>query len=171
MMYPRIREPMINPVESPAALPDPGAEVVAFLAGRCAPCPRCEYDLRDIPSAVCPECAEPLILKVGSPRARFGWFILAMAPGCFSGVAACFLAVPITISIVQAFPFNPGIPWPILGAEVFGLTSAGSVWLMYRHRQRILSRSTKRQALLAAAIWAVHIAAFVLLIVAMNFWI
>lgn len=162
---------MADTPQPPTALPDPQAEVVAFLAGRSAPCPRCDYDLRDIRSAVCPECAEPLVLKVGSPRARFGWLILAMVPGCFSGVAACFLAVPITVSIVQAFPFNPGVPWPILGAEVFGLTSAGSVWLLYRHRQRILARSSKRQVLIAAAIWFTHIAAFVLLIVAMNLWI
>jgi hypothetical protein len=162
---------MADTPQPPSTPPDPHAEVVAFLAGRSAPCPRCEYDLRDIRSAVCPECAEPLVLKIGSPRARFGWLILAMAPGCFSGVAACFLAIPITISTWHSLPAGLGVPWPILGAEVFGLTSAGSVWLMYRHRQRILSRSTKRQALLVAAIWAVHIAAFVLLIVAMNVWV
>ncbi|MFU8830317.1 MAG: hypothetical protein ACNA8P_12910, partial [Phycisphaerales bacterium] len=157
--------------EQPDTLHDPHAELVAFLAGRSAPCPRCDYDLRDICSAVCPECAEPLVLKIGSPRARFGWLLFAMAPGCFSGVAACFLAVPITVSIWHTFPAGLGVPWPILGAEVFGLTSAGSVWLMYRHRQRFLSWRTKRQATLAAAVWATHLTVFVLLIVAMNFWI
>ena len=155
----------------PAASTSPEEELIAFLAGRSAPCPRCEYDLRDIRSAVCPECAEPLVLKVGSPRARFGLLIVAMVPGCFSGVAAMFLAVPITISIWHTFPAGLGVPWPILGAEVFGLTSAGSVWLLYRHRQRVLAKSSKKQALLAAAIWATHIAAFVLLIVAMNLWV
>jgi hypothetical protein len=154
----------------PATSTTPEEELIAFLAGRSAPCPRCEYDLRDIQSPVCPECAEPLILKVGSPRARFGWLLFAMTPGCFSGVAACFLAIPITIGIWHTFPAGLGTPWPILGAEVFGITSAGSVWLMYRHRQRILAGSSKKQALIAAAIWTTHIAAFVLLIIAMSLW-
>lgn len=80
---------------------DSEVEVVAFLKGRSVPCPRCAYDLRDIPTATCPECAEPLVLKIGSPRTRFGWLVLAMVPGCFSGVAALFVMIPIFMTIWQ----------------------------------------------------------------------
>ena len=37
-------------------------EVIAYLKGRSVPCPRCAYDLRDAPTATCPECGEPLLL-------------------------------------------------------------------------------------------------------------
>src|SRR5262245_23461040 len=90
-------------------LADTDAELVAFLENRSAPCPRCAYDLRGIQTPKCPECAEPLVLKVGSPRARFGWLVLAMAPGCFSGVAAVFVMVPVIITIVRRYPPGQGM--------------------------------------------------------------
>ncbi|XOV74265.1 MAG: hypothetical protein ACFHWZ_11950 [Phycisphaerales bacterium] len=150
--------------------PAPDQELIAFLAGRSFPCPRCAYDLRDIRAAVCPECAEPLILTIGTPRVRFGWLIVAMVPGSFSGVAAMFLAVPITVSLWYSFPSLRGVPWPMLCAEAFGITSAASVVLMYRRRLAIFRWTTRRQAAFAAGVWAVHIGAFVLLIAAMALW-
>src|SRR5262245_38496225 len=112
------------PVPDAPALSRPShctdAEVLAFLKGRSVPCPRCAYDLRDIPTAQCPECGEPLILKIGSPRARFGWLILAMAPGCFSGVAACFVAIPVAATIGRHFPPGQGPPVPVMFADAFG---------------------------------------------------
>jgi hypothetical protein len=132
---------------------DPDAEVVAFLTGRSAPCPRCAYDLRDIKTAKCPECGEPLVLKVGSPRARFGWLVLAMAPGCFSGVAAMFVLIPVAVSTWQRSP----PPWPIVFADGFGFFSAVSVALMYRHRQRIMSWKARQQGAFAGAVWGVHV--------------
>jgi hypothetical protein len=146
---------------------DPEAEVVAFLRSRSVPCPRCGYDLRDIQSARCPECAEPLVLKIGSPRAHFGWLLLAMAPGCFSGVAAVFVLVPIFIGIWHNLPPGDRMPWPGVAADVFGFLSATTVVLMYRHRHRIMSWRVRRQVAFAATIWAIHIAALALLIVGM----
>ena len=140
---------------------NPEAEVIAFLKERSYPCPRCGYDLRNIQMAVCPECGDPLILKIGSPRARFGWLIIAMAPGCFSGVAAIFLLVPIVGSLWHGIPpGRGGVPWPFFGAEAFGLLSAASVALMYLHRQRIMAWRTRRQATFAIGVWGVHILAF-----------
>lgn len=149
---------------------DDEGEVIAFLNGRSAPCPRCTYDLRDIRKAQCPECGEPLILTVGSPRVRFGWLVLAMVPGCFSGVAAAFLLFPISMTIGRQFPPGHGLPWPIVAADIFGFLSAGSVWLMYRHRHRILSWRARRQGGFVAIIWGAHILAFALFLLAMWFW-
>jgi hypothetical protein len=149
------------------ALRDPDAEVVAFLAGRSAPCPRCGYDLRDIGTAKCPECGEPLVLKVGSPKARFGWLVLAMAPGCFSGVAALFVMVPIALTIGRRFPAGQGVPWPVVVADMFGFLSAASVWLMYRHRHRFMSWPARRQGTFAGAVWGTHVLMFVLLLFGM----
>jgi hypothetical protein len=151
-------------------LHDPEAEVVAFLEGRSVPCPRCAYDLRDIPTARCPECGEPLVLKIGSPRARFGWLVLAMAPGCFSGVAALFVMIPISMTIGRRFPAGQGLPWPVVVADAFGFLSAASVGLMYRHRHRFMSWTARRQGGFAGAVWGTHILVFALLLLAMWLW-
>lgn len=146
---------------------DAETEVVEFLRGRSHPCPRCGYDLRDILTARCPECGEPLVLKIGSPRARFGWLVLAMAPGCFSGVAAVFVMVPIVMSSLGRFGPGQSPPWPVMVADAFGFLSAAAVVLMYRQRQSILAWPARRQSAFAAAVWGVHIVAFGLWVLAM----
>ena len=146
------------------------AEVLAFLKGRSVPCPRCAYDLRDLQNARCPECGEPLVIKIGSPRARFGWLVLAMAPGCFSGVAALFVMVPIAMTIGRRFPPGQGLPWPVVVADAFGFLSAASVVLMYRHRHRFMSWSPRRQGAFAGIVWGIHVLAFGLFLLAMWYW-
>lgn len=146
---------------------DMETQVIAFLRDRSAPCPRCGYDLRDIAVAKCPECAEPLVLKVGSPRARFGWFLLAIAPGCFSGIAAIFLLFPISMTLY--FSRGRGLPWPVICVDVFGFASAATVTLMYRHRHHVLAWHTRKQAIFAASVWAGHLLALALFILAMVF--
>lgn len=155
---------------NPSPFSDPDAEVVAFVRGRSVPCPRCGYDLRDIQTAKCPECGEPLVLKIGSPRPRFGWLVLAMAPGCFSGVAALFLMVPIVVNTVLAFPASSRVPWPLMIADAFGFLSVGTVVLMYRHRHRLMGRTVRRQAIFAAAVWSIHVMMFVVLFLSMLYW-
>lgn len=150
---------------------DPAAEVIAFLKDRSHPCPRCAYDLRNIQSARCPECGEPLILKIGTPRARFGWLIIAMAPGCFSGVAAMFLLVPIFGALWNRAHIGPGgLPVPVLGADAFGFTSAASVVLMYRYRHRIMAWKPRRQATFAIGVWFTHVLAFVIFLLGLWYW-
>ncbi|MFN0010012.1 MAG: hypothetical protein ACKVS8_00045 [Phycisphaerales bacterium] len=145
---------------------DPQAEVVAFLKGRSVPCPRCAYDLRDIHTARCPECGDPLVLKIGSPRAHFGWLVLAMAPGCFSGVAAVFVMIPVYMNLRYPSPAAQGV-WAIIVADAFGFLSAATVVLMYRHRHRIMAWSARRQSVFAGAVWATHVLVLALLILAL----
>jgi len=148
---------------------DPEADVVAYLQGRAVACPRCNYDLRDIQTAKCPECGDLLVLKIASAKPRFGWLILAMAPGCFSGIAAAFMMLPIVYGVWLRLPPGDRMPWPGLVATAFGWLSAASVILMYRHRHRILAWSTRRQAVFAVSIWAVHILMFAAVMTAMWF--
>lgn len=150
-----------RPVDCPSV--GTGAEVVAFLQGRSVPCPRCGYDLCDIKTANCPECAEPLVLKIGSPRARFGWLILAMAPGCFSGVAAVFVLLPIYMNLWREGRTANGV-WAIVGADVFGFFSAAMVVVMYKYRHKIMSWTTRRQGMFAAGVWGIHVLALGLVI-------
>lgn len=152
-----------------AARVDGEDEVVAFLAGRSAPCPKCGYDLKDIQTPRCPECAEPLVLRVGSPRARFGWLIVAIAPGCFSGVAAVFVLVPITLTMIRNVP-GQRVPWPVMIADAFGFLSAAGVLVMYQHRQRVMSWPARKQAWLAGGVWGVHILAFALFVLGMVYF-
>ena len=158
-----------HPPTSMRADPSMDAEVVAFLKGRSALCPRCGYDLRDIGTATCPECGEALELKVGSSRPRFGWLVVAMIPGCFSGVAAVFVLVPIVMTVSGWIPWGQGPPWPVMLAELFGCSSAAAVWAMYRHRHRIMHWKTRRQQIFAAIVWGVHMLAFGLFVLAMSF--
>jgi hypothetical protein len=162
-------DPDANPSHWPR-LPTPQAELIAYLAQRHLPCPRCGYDLRASSSAICPECAEPLELRVGSAKPRFGWLLFAIAPGCFSGVAAIFVSIPIAASLWNGFLPGKGLPWPIIAADIFGYTSAASVVLMYRHRATIMSWPSRRQAAFACGVWAVHIAAFFLVLLWLWFY-
>src|SRR3954469_17948762 len=116
-------DPETNPITT-RPLNGSEAEVVAFLKDRSFPCPLCAYDLRDIQTPKCPECGELLLLKIGSQRPRFGWLVLAMAPGCFSGVAALFVMIPIGIGIWNRFPAGQRMPWPGVAADAFGFLSA-----------------------------------------------
>lgn len=159
-----------DPPPATPATPDPGAEVVAFLRGRSAPCPRCAYDLRDAPTARCPECGEGLTLQIGGTRARFGWLVLAMAPGCFSGVAALFVAVPVGLTLIRFFPPGQGAPWPIVVADAFGFLSAASVVLMYRHRHRFMAWRPSRQRTVAISVWGAHVLMFALVLTALGYW-
>lgn len=151
-------------IQPPPSPTDPEAEVVAFLRGRSTPCPLCGYDIKDVQRAVCPECGEPLVLKIGSPRTHFGWLLLTMAPGCFSGVAAVIVLAPIVLTLWQGIG---GPPWPVVVADAFGFVSAASVALLYGQRQRFLAWSATRQVCWAAGAWAVHVGAFVLVLTAL----
>ncbi len=143
-------------------------ELVEFVRGRSVPCPKCGYELRDLEQAKCPECGEPLVLKVGSPRTRFGWLVLAMAPGSFSGVAACLLIFPL-IRTMSAPP-GRGMPIPVQLAVLFGLLSAASLVLIYRERHRIMGRPDAQQIMFAGGVWAIHVLAFAAMIAALLLW-
>lgn len=146
-----------------------GTEVIEFVRGRNVPCPRCGYELRGLEKPRCPECGEELVLKVGSASSHFGWLVLAMAPGCFSGVAAVILFWPLVITITSNLDSKRGVPIPVRCAVMFGFVSAASLLLMYRARGRIMGWTTKRQAAFAAFVWGVHVLAFVAVVLALFY--
>ncbi len=67
-----------------------------FLHGRDVPCPLCGYNLRDLTQQQCPECRHELLLTVGVAKLRFLWFLLAMTPCTFAGIAARRMRAPWT---------------------------------------------------------------------------
>ncbi len=127
-----------------------------FLRGRDAPCPLCGYNLRDLTQPVCPECRQDLMLAVGVRRLLLVPLLVTVAPGCFSGIAACILMYPMIF-------FGPA-PLPIYLVWTFGAASgAATIWLTLR-RYAFLRQPPRVQWYWAAAVWAVHLAAFGLLV-------
>jgi hypothetical protein len=49
-----------------------------FLAGRDVPCPRCEYNLRDLHGDHCPECGDGLIIRVNMAEPRLAALICGL---------------------------------------------------------------------------------------------
>jgi hypothetical protein len=51
---------------------DDDPHLIAYLAGRDVLCPQCDYNLRDLRAARCPECGEELVLRVNlaEPKQR-----------------------------------------------------------------------------------------------------
>jgi predicted RNA-binding Zn-ribbon protein involved in translation (DUF1610 family) len=132
-------------------------------------CPVCGYNLKALTKPVCPECGNELMLTVGAARHPIGWLLAALAPGFFSGIAACFVLIPI---IGQTF-FGNGRPEPLfLALDSFGWCSGLFAILLAMKRSRFLAQSRLRQRWFAIIIWLIHIAAlgvFILLVAISNF--
>ena len=132
-----------------------------FLREHDADCPVCGYNLKALTRPVCPECGHELVLTVGAPRLRLGWLFVAVAPGFFSGIAACFLLVP----IVGRLGFGDGKMSPTLNTvDLFGWCSGLFAIFLTRHRLRFIAQPRARQRWWALGIWFVHVLALGLLI-------
>jgi hypothetical protein len=141
---------------------DPTRLLLDFLADRDVPCPACAYNLRDLTSPTCPECGEPLSLQVGKPPWRFGWLIAALTPCMFSGIAALFLLVPISLQALMGGGFDLGF----VLLDLFGLASGALGLGLALRRERFIRQDRKAQAHWAIGLWSAHIAAFVVMVLA-----
>jgi hypothetical protein len=57
-----------------------------------------------------------------------------------------------------------------VAADAFGFLSAASVALMYRHRQRFMAWTARRQGAFAGTVWGIHVLMFALLLLALWYW-
>ncbi len=131
-----------------------------FLRGRDVHCPNCDYNLRDLSEPLCPECREELALSVGFRKPRIVWFLVTVTPGLFSGIAACFLLIPVMGVFLSG---NPPPPWPILIAEGFGWLSVGTALVLIRYRHTFLQQPQARQRTWAIVAWGLHVGMFLML--------
>ena len=60
--------------------PDTGRFLREFVSGRDVPCPTCSYNLRDLTSAVCPECGEALAVRLQAEHPRVSVLVLGLLP-------------------------------------------------------------------------------------------
>ncbi len=135
--------------------------LLEFLRDHEAPCPLCGYNLKSLTRPKCPECGQALVLTVGIARLRMGWLFAAVAPGFFSGIAACFVLVPIVGRLV----FGDGVLSPALTAlDLFGWCSGLFAIILAAQRARFLAQSPARQRWWAILIWVVHVVALAMFV-------
>lgn len=159
-----------------AAPDDDAALLVSFLRSHDAPCPACGYNLRGLEwrgletptptptGPVCPECRQALVLTVGLDRPRFGWLLVAMAPGMFSGAAGLLLS---GLIVLVAVTEGDLAPWPAFLLAGVGLTSGLASIFLAANRHRLLAQPTT-QTKLAVLIWTLHILAFLIAVIWVN---
>lgn len=142
--------------------------LIDFLREHDAACPVCGYNLRALTRPVCPECKQALVLTVGAARFPIGWLLAALAPGFFSGIAACFVLVPIVARLV----FGDGqLSVELVPLDLFGWLSGAFAIVLATQRHRFLAQSRARQRWWAIIIWLVHVAALaVFILVASLYW-
>ncbi|MFI4915974.1 MAG: hypothetical protein ACIAS6_05630 [Phycisphaerales bacterium JB060] len=146
----------------PHAHPAEAARLLDFLRERDAPCPVCGYNLRNLTTPVCPECRHDLVLTVGLARPRFGWLLVAMAPGMFSGVAGLLVCALIVLVLVTEGDLAP---WPVFLLAAFGLASGAAAIAMGARRHRLMALGHHAQFKLAAIAWSVHVLAFLVAVI------
>lgn len=135
-----------------------------FLAERDFPCPACKYNLRGLTSTNCPECNQPLELRVSLVEGASGAFIAAivgLAVGAGAALllflACVFFSVleappPDAILLLLLFVYPLGVAL-VLGTSLARIVSRGG-------RRKFASRSPAQRRSQAVASWIVSLAAF-----------
>lgn len=131
--------------------------LLEYLRDHDASCPVCTYSLRGLTRPICPECRHELQLTVGAARLPLAWLFVSVAPGFFSGIAACFVAVPVT----GVFYETGEIVWPPFTGVLFGWTSGAIAILLARRHRSFIALPIARQRWIALGIWLAHVAALI----------
>ncbi len=142
------------------------ARLLDFLRGRDVPCPLCGHNLRDLTRPLCPECCQELLLTVGVTRPRFLWFLLAVIPCAFAGIAAGLLLIPMIVQPVM----GGGPPQPqIFALDALGWLSALGGLVLVRYRFAFLRQTPNRQRICTAAVWGINGLAFLAFLTVLFF--
>jgi hypothetical protein len=155
MSRPQQVQPHAPPTTTPAQ-----KLLLDFLRDHDAACPVCRYNLRALTTPICPECHQHLTLTVGVTHLRLGWLFAALAPGFFSGIAACFVLIP----IIGVFLEDAIIIWPFVVLDLFGWCSGTFAIMLAIKRHRFLAMPRPGQRWFAFIIWLIHIIALALFI-------
>ncbi len=116
----------------------------------------CGYNLRDLTQQQCPECRHELLLTVGVTKPMFLWFLLAMTPCTFAGIAAGLTLIPLIVEGLAGAGPPPAI---LVTLVLLGLVSALGGLMLIRHRFAFLRQKPRRQRVLAVAVWMIHVLA------------
>ncbi len=134
--------------------------LLAFVRDRDAACPRCSYNVRNLTKPVCPECEEPLVLKVGGRTYPVRWLLATVAPGIFTGVTSGIGAVIFLIALIVAPPSSVFVPFWVILTGSFFLVSAAVAGAIIIWNRRFVRQPQPRQVLWAVLLWVIHLCAF-----------
>lgn len=131
--------------------------LVGYLQHRDVLCPRCGYNLRNLTQPTCPECREPLSLKVGVVRLPIAGLLAAIVPGAFSLVAVLIFIVMCALHGPPSLQRDQEV-WLVVG--FLALSAAAAVALACASRW-FTKLSPVAQAIIGTMIWLVHVAVFI----------
>ncbi len=135
--------------------------LLAFVRDRDAACPRCGYNVRNLTKPVCPECEEPLVLKVGGRTYPVRWLLATVAPGIFTGVTSGIMAVMFLIRLIVAGAPSPFfVPLDVILTGSFFLVSAAVAGAIIIWNRRFVRQPQPRQVMWAVLLWVIHLCAF-----------
>ncbi len=152
-------------------VPDPGdsdeQQLVRYLSEHSDECPLCNYNLRGVTRAICPECGHGLKLTVGLTD-------LLIWPWAAMAVALCLLAglglMCLFMVILEGMPPDNGAPWSVLVRDLTIYVFMASVPIaaaVVFLRKRILRMPTSKQKTLAWSCIGICIVNFTLFFVSM----
>lgn len=137
--------------------------LLAFVRDRDAVCPHCGYNVRNLTKPICPECEEPLVLKVGGRTYPVRWLLATVAPGIFTGVTSGIMAVIFLIAL-SVSPGSVGPPFSVpLGVILTGsffLASAAVAGAILIWNRRFVRQPQPRQVMWVVLVWVIHLCAF-----------
>jgi hypothetical protein len=136
---------------------DPESMLLEFVRERDVSCPACGYNLRNLSRPVCPECREPLSLKVTHELPPIGPFVALLAPSIFSALLAVVL-------LSLTFIFG-GPPAEVIMAIAFGVLNAILILIIFGLRRRFVRSPRRVQIGWAGLNWLVHLTVFIVFMV------
>ena len=117
-----------------------------WLSTRDASCPICDYGLRGIPEAQCPECAAPLELAVATPRAVHAPWVFAVVSFSMALGFDAVVATMISVMTVVSASYNQPAPYVLFGGFFLAASLCGyGLVRTIRGRRRWLRRGVKEQ--------------------------
>jgi hypothetical protein len=140
-----------------------GGELTRFLAERDQPCPGCDYNLRGLQTSVCPECNQPLVLRLALAEPKLGRFLGAVV-GLAVGTGFHGLLLVYFFWMLARQPYmRSSQSWLFLQATVPAFLVEGVLlWLLVRRRRRFQRAAAHNQGLTIAGAWLLTIVGFVL---------
>ena len=139
----------------PEQLTDADRMLLDFVRDRDVACPSCGYNVRNLTKPVCPECEEPLVLKVGGKTYPVRWLLATVAPGIFTGVTAGVMAVTLLIMGPPNF-----VSLGVIFTGIFFIASAALAVVLIIWNKRFIRQPQPRQIMWAVLLWVIHLSAF-----------
>ncbi|UCD76467.1 MAG: hypothetical protein JSV91_05990 [Phycisphaerales bacterium] len=155
-----LRQDQETDVASGEKRADESLLLVEFLRDHDAFCPRCKYNVRNLTRPVCPECREPLSLRVDMLRLPLLWFVVTLMPSIFSGICGAML-----LTILVIFPGEDLGPWLL---DAFGLSSGIAGVVLFLMRDHFLRSPRRSQIAWAIITWMIHLTVFVMLLLTVQ---